>query len=326
MKGLKSFFIFKISTILIIVVFLAGSLFLAGCSEVLAKKEPTQISAEKVAEILKTQKDKYTILDVRTKEEFDLGHLEPAVLIPVDDLEARFGELSKDRPVIVYCRSGSRSARAAVILVSKGFSQVYDMTGGINAWTGKGYPVFVENTASGVSESSTQSSNQANGQADGQENGKENGQENNQESTKQSENTTSAGNVSADKDSAGETSAADSDSSALETSASVEVRYITADELNAKLNKNEDIIILDVRSEDSYIVEHIKNALNIPYRDLEGRTGELDNKKEIIVYCGNYDCGLSTNAVTLLTKAGFKNVSALEGGIESWQNRAYPVE
>lgn len=278
MRNLKIIFIFKITTILFIAIFLTGFILLIGCNTVLSKKEPMPITAEKVYEILITQKDNYIILDVRTKEEFDTGHLESAILIPVDDLEARYGELSKSKPVIVYCKSGSRSAKAAAILVSKGFLQVYDMTGGIEAWKSEGYQVIVENTASGTAEAS---------------------------------------NISGETENTSTTS---------DTSEVAEINYITADELNAKLNKNEDIIILDVRSEDSYMIEHIKNALNIPYRDLEGRTGELDNKKEIIVYCGNYDCGLSTNAVTLLIKTGFKNVYALEGGIESWQNSAYPVE
>jgi rhodanese-related sulfurtransferase len=309
----KNTFLFKIIVLCSIAIFVISTLFLSGCSEVLAKKEPVQLSVEKVDEILKNQKDNYIILDVRAKEEFDLGHLDSAMLIPVDELETRFGELSKDKPIIVYCRSGKRSATAAAILVSKGFSPVYDMTGGINAWTGKGYPVIVENSGStnvtaGSSTSSEisgeQITDQAAGQSSNQAGGQENSQGSNQESTQQSGNTASAG----------------------ETLAVVEVNYISADELNAKVTKGEAIIILDVRSEDSFKLKHIKNAVNIPYIDLEGRTGELDGSKEIIVYCSNSDCGLSVNAFNLLKNAGFKNVYALEGGIESWQYNGYPVE
>jgi rhodanese-related sulfurtransferase len=279
MKSSKSFFIFKITIFLIITTFLTGLIFFTGCSEALAKKEPVQLSVEKVDEILKTQKDKYVILDVRTKEEFDLGHLDSAMLIPVEELEARFGELSKDKPIIVYCRSGKRSATAAAILVSNGFFPVYDMTGGINAWTGKGYPVIVENAGSGASEVSVAASNQSGSKG------------NTQGSAQGTENISSAG-----------------DTSAGETSAAVEVNYISADELNVKVNKGEDVVILDVRSEDRFLVMHIQNAINIPYTDLEGRIGELDSSKEIIIYCSNNDCGLSVNAVTMLTNLGFKNV------------------
>ena len=200
------------------------------------------------------------------------------MLIPVDELEARYVELTENKPIIVYCKSGRRSAKAAAILISKGFSQVYDMTGGIDAWKSKEYPVIVENADSGTTEASNVS--------------------------EETENTTTTSG----------------------TSDVVEINYITADELNSKLNKSDEIIILDVRSEDSFMIKHIKNAINIPYRDLQGRTDELDNAKEIIIYCSNFDCGLSKNAVSLLLKAGFKNVVALEGGIESWQDKGYPVE
>ncbi len=115
-------------------------------------------------------------------------------------------------------------------------------------------------------------------------------------------------------------------SATSDTSEGIEIDYVTADWLNAKLNESEEIIILDVRSEDSFMEKHIKNAVNIPYVELEGRIGELDNTKKIVIYCSDYDCGLSTNAVTMLIKAGFKNVSALVGGIEGWQEKAYPVE
>jgi len=152
------------------------------------------------------------------------------------------------------------------------------MTGGIDAWTSKGYPVIIENSASGTTEASIVS--------------------------QEPENTATT----------------------VDTSDIAEISYITADELYAKLNKSDEIIILDVRSEDSFMIKHIKNAINIPYKDLQGRTGELDNTKEIIIYCSNFDCGLSKNAVLLLLKAGFKNVVALEGGIESWQDKDYPVE
>jgi rhodanese-related sulfurtransferase len=314
-KRLKNTFLLKIIAISFLAMILAASLFLAGCSEILAKKEAIQISVEKVAEILKTQKDSYIILDVRTKEEFGSGHLERAVLIPVDELETRFGELAKDKPIIVYCRSGNRSAKAAAMLISKGFSPVYDMTGGINAWTGKGYPVIVENDGSGTtgaSNSAGTSDGQTAGQNTDQVSGQASGQSSNQAESQES--------------SQGSTQGTDNISAASDASAAEEVRYITADELNTKVTKSKDIIILDVRSEDSYMVKHIKGAVNIPYRDFGGRTGELDSSKEIIIYCSNNDCGLSANAVTMLAGLGFKNVSALKGGIESWLENGYPVE
>lgn len=92
------------------------------------------------------------ILDVRTPSEFNSSHIEGATLIPVTNsggsnlspdqlLESRINEVPKDKKILVYCRSGHRSSSASKILVNAGYSQIYNMEGGINAWTGAGYPV-----------------------------------------------------------------------------------------------------------------------------------------------------------------------------------------
>jgi len=98
------------------------------------------ISVEEVFEIITSGGD-YIILDVRTPEEFDQGHLEGVVHIPVDELEGRLGELPQDKPIIVYCKSGGRSSTAADLLIENGFTQVYNMSGGTLEWEQKGYPM-----------------------------------------------------------------------------------------------------------------------------------------------------------------------------------------
>jgi phage shock protein E len=68
------------------------------------------------------------LIDVRTPAEFAGGHIEGAVNIPVDQLARRSGEIgAKDRPVVVYCRSGSRSAAAAATLRQLGYATVEDL-------------------------------------------------------------------------------------------------------------------------------------------------------------------------------------------------------
>lgn len=68
------------------------------------------------------------ILDVRTPGEFASGHVDGALNIPVSELPARLAEVgSKDVPVILYCRSGARSAQAASLLRSSGFREVIDV-------------------------------------------------------------------------------------------------------------------------------------------------------------------------------------------------------
>ena len=103
------------------------------------------ISPAEVYEIITNDED-YIILDVRTQDEYNEGHLDKALLIPVDDLEKVVDELPKEKPIIVYCRSGVRSRKAAEILVENGFSKVYDM-GGILGWQEEGFPVIIEEGA-----------------------------------------------------------------------------------------------------------------------------------------------------------------------------------
>ena len=82
------------------------------------------------------------IVDVRERHEFDgpLGHVAGAVLIPLGALEARAGELSKDRPIVTVCRSGARSAQATVILKKAGFGRVANMAGGMLRWRAQQLP------------------------------------------------------------------------------------------------------------------------------------------------------------------------------------------
>ncbi len=87
------------------------------------------------------------LLDVRTVEEFEGegGHLEGAILIPLEDLDTKIEELKqyKEYRVIPYCRSGRRSAIATAILREKGFDAV-NMDGGMLRWKDEGLPVVVE--------------------------------------------------------------------------------------------------------------------------------------------------------------------------------------
>ena len=76
------------------------------------------------------------LLDVRTQEEFDEGHISGALLVDVNDsafVENALAVIDRQRPVAVYCRSGRRSARAASMLASQGF-KVTNLGGGVLAW------------------------------------------------------------------------------------------------------------------------------------------------------------------------------------------------
>ena len=78
----------------------------------------------------------YILLDVRTREEYDSGHIKGAVLLPYDEIGERAAARLPDKSavILVYCRSGVRSEIAARELLSLGYVNVYDM-GGINGWS-----------------------------------------------------------------------------------------------------------------------------------------------------------------------------------------------
>lgn len=95
----------------------------------------SKIRPEDAMDRLNNESD-IVLLDVRTKEEYDTGHIKDSILIPVDVLEEQAIESLKDKDatIFIYCRSGNRSKTATKILLNQGYKNVYDL-GGINDWT-----------------------------------------------------------------------------------------------------------------------------------------------------------------------------------------------
>jgi rhodanese-related sulfurtransferase/rubrerythrin len=77
-----------------------------------------------------------TILDVRQPNEYETGHIPGAKLIPLPDITVRLDEINSDKATMVYCAIGGRSRVAAQMLAGKGFSNVYNLSGGFKAWKG----------------------------------------------------------------------------------------------------------------------------------------------------------------------------------------------
>ena len=98
------------------------------------------ISPQGYQEQFISQPTTHFLLDVRTPEEFASGHLDGAANISVQTLAQRLADVPRDQPIVVYCRSGNRSAQAAQILAQAGYTNVYDL-GGIITWEAAGYPV-----------------------------------------------------------------------------------------------------------------------------------------------------------------------------------------
>lgn len=93
-----------------------------------------KITAEEAKAIMDTEND-YLLVDVRTQEEFDEGHIDGAMLIPVSEIEELAPDMlpDLDQKILLYCRSGSRSGAAARTLIDLGYTNIIDF-GGIIDW------------------------------------------------------------------------------------------------------------------------------------------------------------------------------------------------
>jgi len=93
------------------------------------------VSAEEAHRLINENKE-FIILDVRTKEEYDRGHIPGAKLVPVEVIPTKLAQLDeyKDKPVLVYCESGARSPIAIVTLENNAFKNIYHLSSGISSW------------------------------------------------------------------------------------------------------------------------------------------------------------------------------------------------
>ncbi len=131
-----------VTKIIRLIALVASSAFLlSSCSGELSNSGPVENGAQVSVDVFATAIDTgAVILDVRTPEEFAEGHLAGA--INIDVTEAGFAEgvakLDPKASYAVYCRSGNRSRAAVDYLVQQGFSNVVDLSGGIQAWSTAG--------------------------------------------------------------------------------------------------------------------------------------------------------------------------------------------
>ncbi len=95
------------------------------------KSNYTEVSSKDAFALI--QNIQPVVLDVRTDAEFKSGHLENAVLIPVQQLQSRLKELSayKNQDILIYCATGNRSTVASKIMIDSGFKRIYNMRHGI---------------------------------------------------------------------------------------------------------------------------------------------------------------------------------------------------
>lgn len=124
---------FEYSKVVMIVVLVMVVTVVIGCGGGGAK-DKVDVSID---EALKMWQDKEAIIiDVRTVEEYQAGHIPDVANIPLDQLDSRSSEVPKDKKVLLICRSGNRSSQGTKILRSKGFDNVYNITAGMSTWRG----------------------------------------------------------------------------------------------------------------------------------------------------------------------------------------------
>ena len=116
--------------VIIVLTILLTPLTLFSCS----KNKYTSISVQEAKKIMDTE-DNYIILDVRTVEEYNSGHIPNAILIPNEEIKQKAESIliDKNQLILVYCRSGRRSKQAASALTSLGYTNIKEF-GGIIDW------------------------------------------------------------------------------------------------------------------------------------------------------------------------------------------------
>lgn len=127
------------------VVITAMMLFIAvGCGGEAADESAglRLVSATEAAAIQTEPPSDLVVLDVRTPEEFESGHLDGAILLDFyeADFATRLADLDPDVPYLLYCRSGNRSGQTIQLMEQLGFTDVADVDGGIVAWGAAGLP------------------------------------------------------------------------------------------------------------------------------------------------------------------------------------------
>ena len=99
------------------------------------------LTQEQLVEHLAKHPQHLFVLDVRSPQEYAEGHVPGAVNVPHDQLASRLDEVPKDKDVVLYCRSGRRSALAADVLAANGYTRLSHLEGDMQAWVARGRPV-----------------------------------------------------------------------------------------------------------------------------------------------------------------------------------------
>lgn len=108
-----------------------------------AKAKAPHISVEQLSADLSKKAD-IVLLDVRTEDEYEAGHIQGARWLPRGKLEYSIQDIvaNPDASIVLYCNSGARSALATLTLLGMGYTDVVDLDGGFKAWVTSGMPIY----------------------------------------------------------------------------------------------------------------------------------------------------------------------------------------
>jgi rhodanese-related sulfurtransferase len=101
-----------------------------------------EIDANQLAQWVEDASHKLRVIDVRQMDEIAHGTVPKAEALPLHILPARYNELDKTEKLIMICRSGARSAQACMFLQQQGFTNVYNLRGGMMGWVQSGFPAY----------------------------------------------------------------------------------------------------------------------------------------------------------------------------------------
>lgn len=125
---------YKLFNYFILITIFILSLSFTGCQQN-GNDAVININNEELKSLI-TKESELVIVDVREQWEYDNGHIPEAVLIPLTNLEDNHQKLDKNSKIVLVCRSGNRSSKAANYLANKSFSNIYNFEGGMQDWTG----------------------------------------------------------------------------------------------------------------------------------------------------------------------------------------------
>ncbi len=141
-----------IALLIITLVLATGILFTSSCTEKVESPDQAvteqiikDITAREAFSLIQANESKadFVIIDIRTPQELDEGHIENAINIDFlsESIKNEINKLDKTKTYLIYCRSGNRSRGALSVMVELGFRVVYHLSVGTNGWVEGGFPL-----------------------------------------------------------------------------------------------------------------------------------------------------------------------------------------